>query len=131
MKPIVQCVSDEASMDVVADVVSAAGAHSAKMYTSEEFLKFMIRIDAFYFDLGVVTPDWRRAMKWGAEVANTVRRKPWVMDLVAAGVSGLHLRTSMELLALRPHAVRGDGSRILALYKASLDKNFKVLSSKT
>lgn len=131
LKPIVHCISDEASMDVVAGIVSAAEACPAKMYTPEEFSQFRIHSHAFYFNLGVVTPHWRRAMRWGAEIANTLGRKPWVMDLVAAGVSGFHLRTCIELLALRPHTVRGDGSRILALYKASLDQNYKVFPSKT
>ena len=46
--------------------------------------------------------------------------KPWILDPVAAGASRFRLKACLELVGLKPSVIRGNGSEIIALSKASL-----------
>ena len=46
-----------------------------------------------------------------------------MLDPVAAGGTGFRLKACLELVELRPTVIRGNGSEIIALSKASLGAN--------
>ncbi|CAA0839965.1 Hydroxyethylthiazole kinase [Striga hermonthica] len=126
--PLVQCITNFVSMDLVANVLLAAGASPAMIHSIEEIPDFTPKVHALYINVGTLTPDWLPAMKMAAQVANDCH-KPWVLDPVAAGASRFRLEACLELLKLRPTVVRGNGSEIVALFKASVDENSKGVDS--
>lgn len=123
--PLVQCITNFVSMDLVANVLLAAGASPAMIHSVEEIPDFTPKAHALYINVGTLTPDWLPAMKMAAQVANQSRR-PWVLDPVAAGASRFRLRACVELLTLKPTVVRGNGSEILALLTGSVQEASKV-----
>lgn len=125
LPPLIQCITNFVSMDLVANVLLAAGASPAMIHSVEEIPDFTPKVHALYINVGTLTPDWLPAMKKAAAVANESKR-PWVLDPVAAGASGFRLKACLELLKLRPTVVRGNGSEILALFEGSEDKHSKV-----
>ncbi|KAL8048347.1 hypothetical protein ABFX02_07G058200 [Erythranthe guttata] len=122
--PLIQCITNFVSMDLVANVLLSAGASPAMIHSVEEIPEFTPKIHALYINVGTLTPDWLPAMKMAAEVANRCN-KPWVLDPVAAGASSFRLRACLDLLKLKPTVVRGNGSEIIALFKGSVDQNSK------
>lgn len=124
--PLIQCITNFVSMDLVANVLLSAGASPAMIHSVEEIPDFTPKVHALYINVGTLTPDWLPAMKKAAAVANESNRL-WVLDPVAAGASSFRLRACLDLLALRPSVVRGNGSEILALFKGSVDANSKVI----
>ncbi|KAK4425352.1 Hydroxyethylthiazole kinase [Sesamum alatum] len=126
--PLIQCITNFVSMDLVANVLLAAGASPAMIHSIHEIPDFTPKTHALYVNVGTLTPDWLPAMKMAAQVANECN-KPWVLDPVAAGASGFRLNACLELLKLRPSVVRGNGSEIMALFKGSSDENSKGVDS--
>lgn len=123
--PLVQCITNFVSMDIMANVLLSAGASPAMIHSIEEIPEFTPKAHALCVNMGTLTPNWLPAMKKAAEVANK-EGKPWVLDPVAAGATSFRLKACIELLELKPTVVRGNASEILALFKSSLDSNSKV-----
>ncbi|KAL3620072.1 hypothetical protein CASFOL_034984 [Castilleja foliolosa] len=126
--PLIQCITNLVSMDLVANVLLACGASPAMIHSVQEIPDFTPKTHALYVNVGTLTPDWLPAMKMAAQVANDLN-KPWVLDPVAAGSSGFRLAACLELLNLRPTVVRGNASEIIALFKGSVDQNSKGADS--
>ena len=59
-------------------------------------------------------------MREASQVRTTEAEKPRVLDPVAAGASGFRLKACLEFMGLRPSFIRGNGSEIIALSKASV-----------
>ncbi|KAL2530890.1 Hydroxyethylthiazole kinase [Forsythia ovata] len=115
-------------MDLVANVLLAAGASPAMIHSIEEIPDFTPKAHALYINVGTLTPDWLPAIKLAVQVANE-NKKPWVLDPVAAGASGFRLKACLELLRTNPTVVRGNASEIMALFKGSEDSNSKGVDS--
>ncbi|KAI3469906.1 hypothetical protein Pfo_026569 [Paulownia fortunei] len=126
--PLIQCITNFVSMDLVANVLLSAGASPAMIHSVREISDFTPKTHALYINVGTLTPDWLPAMKMAVQVANECN-KPWVLDPVAAGASGFRLKACLELLKLRPSVVRGNGSEIMALFKGSVDEISKGADS--
>ncbi|KAJ8763877.1 hypothetical protein K2173_003659 [Erythroxylum novogranatense] len=117
--PLVQCITNFVSMDIVANTLLSAGASPAMIHSIEEIPDFTPHAHALCINTGTLSPDWLPAMKVAAEVA-TASGKPWVLDPVAAGASGFRMRACLELVQRKPTVIRGNGSEIIALSKASV-----------
>ncbi|WCJ24184.1 hydroxyethylthiazole kinase family protein [Euphorbia peplus] len=117
--PLIQCITNFVSMDIMANTLLSAGASPAMIHSIQEIPDFTPHTHALCINIGTLSPDWLPAMKAAAEVV-TQLGKPWVLDPVAAGASTFRLNACMELLALKPTVIRGNGSEIIALSKASL-----------
>ncbi|EPS58023.1 hypothetical protein M569_16793, partial [Genlisea aurea] len=126
--PLVQCITNFVSMDIVANVLLSAGASPAMIHSIEEIRDFTPAINVLYINIGTLSPEWLPAMKLAAGVANNCD-KPWVLDPVAAGATGFRLKACLELLELKPTVVRGNASEILALYRGSVEENHKGVDS--
>ncbi|KAJ0810557.1 putative hydroxyethylthiazole kinase [Helianthus annuus] len=117
--PLIQCITNLVSMDIMANTLLAAGASPAMVHSLLEIPDFTPHTQAVVINVGTLTPDWLPAMKAAAGVANQLG-KPWVLDPAAVGASGFRLKACLELIELKPTVVRGNGSEIIALSMASL-----------
>ncbi|XAR62741.1 Hydroxyethylthiazole kinase [Bertholletia excelsa] len=116
--PLVQCITNFVSMDLMANTLLSAGASPAMIHSLQEIPDFTPIADALCINVGTLTADWLPAMK-AAAAAATAAGKPWVLDPVAAGVSVFRLNACLELVELKPTVIRGNASEIMALTKAS------------
>ncbi|EEF44300.1 hydroxyethylthiazole kinase [Ricinus communis] len=126
--PLIQCITNFVSMDLMANTLLAAGASPAMIHSIEEVPDFTPHTQALCINIGTLTPTWLPAMKAAAKLA-TKLGKPWVLDPVAAGASSFRLRSCLELVGMNPTVIRGNGSEIIAISKASLGATKGVDSS--
>lgn len=122
--PLVQCITNLVSMDMVANALLAAGASPAMLHCLREVPDFSPRCDAVYINVGTLSEDWLPSMRAAASAG-----RPWVFDPVAAAASGFRMEACLSLLALRPAVVRGNASEILALASSSDNSSFKGVDS--
>lgn len=118
--PLIQCITNFVSMDLMANTLLSAGASPAMLHSSDEIPDFTPQVDALCINIGTLSGDWLPAMKLAAEWS-TKLGKPWVLDPVAAGASRFRLNACLELLKLKPTVIRGNGSEIISLSKASME----------
>ncbi|KVI00325.1 hydroxyethylthiazole kinase [Cynara cardunculus var. scolymus] len=117
--PLIQCITNLVSMDLMANTLLAAGASPAMVHSVREIPEFTPHTQAVLINVGTLTPDWLPAMKAAAGVAN-VYGKPWVLDPAAVGASSFRLNACLELIELQPTVIRGNGSEIISLSTASI-----------
>ncbi|KFK39704.1 hypothetical protein AALP_AA3G277800 [Arabis alpina] len=116
--PLVQCITNFVSMDLVANTLLSAGASPAMVHSVVEIPDFTPHIHALCVNVGTLTPDWLPSMKSAAELASKLG-KPWVLDPAAVSCSGFRLKSCLELVELKPTVIKGNGSEIIALSSAS------------
>ncbi|GLT56396.1 hypothetical protein SLA2020_294390 [Shorea laevis] len=126
--PLIQCITNFVSMDVMANTLLSAGASPAMIHSAHEIPDFTPQVSALCVNLGTLSDDWIPAMKAAAELASKLGT-PWVLDPVAAGASSFRLKTCLEMVALRPTVIRGNASEIIAVSRASLGSSKGVDSS--
>ncbi|KAK4779335.1 hypothetical protein SAY86_006863 [Trapa natans] len=117
--PLIQCITNFVSMDLVANVLLSAGASPAMIHSLEELPDFTPNVDALCLNVGTLSSDWLPAMKAAACLAGQFG-KPWILDPVAAGATAFRLKACLELVDLKPTVIRGNGSEIIALSNASM-----------
>ncbi len=109
--PLVQCITNYVAMQRAADALLAIGASPAMVHDAREAGGFAGIADALTINIGTLSPHWVEGM----EAAATGARGPWVLDPVAVGATAFRRETAARLMALKPTAVRGNASEILAL----------------
>ena len=112
--PLVQNITNFVAMNVMANVMLAAGASPAMVHAREEVVEFAGLASALSINIGTLDREWASCMILAAE-AMAKRGKPWVLDPVAVGATALRRETGTRLLGLGPTVVRGNASEILAL----------------
>lgn len=112
--PLVHCLTNEVVQTFTANVLLALGASPAMVVAPDEAAQFSALADALLINIGTLYPARAEAMRAAIDAANQAGT-PWVLDPVAVG--GLRYRTEFAktLLALRPAAIRGNASEIMAL----------------
>lgn len=128
--PLIQCITNFVSMDIMANTLLAAGASPAMLHTIEEIPEFTPHVSALCINIGTLSPSWLPSMKSAATFAVQLG-KPWVLDPVAVSASEFRLKACLELLSLKPTVVRGNASEILALSTASKGSDKGVDSSQS
>lgn len=113
-QPLVHCMTNDVVQNITANVLLALHASPAMVIDPEEAAQFAALADALLINVGTLTRDRRDAMLAAVQAANAAQ-KPWVLDPVAVGALALRSEFCQQLLALRPAAVRGNASEILAL----------------
>lgn len=126
--PLIQCITNYVSMDLMANTLLSAGASPAMIHSLREIPDFTPQIHALCINVGTLTDDWLPAMRTAAKLA-TQLGKPWVLDPVAAGATSFRLQACLELVELKPTVIRGNGSEIMALCKGSVGSSKGVDSS--
>lgn len=112
--PLVHNITNYVAMQRMADILLAAGAAPAMIHAREEAAEFAAIAAALTVNIGTLSPYWTESMAEAAAAARGAGR-PWVLDPVAAGATGYRRAISARLLALKPDAVKGNASEILAL----------------
>lgn len=117
--PLIQCITNFVSMDIMANTLLAAGASPAMVHGVEEMSDFTAHANALCINIGTLSPEWIFSMKTAAVKANELG-KPWVLDPVGAGASRFRTERCLELIGLRPAVIRGNASEIMAVVGASV-----------
>ncbi len=112
--PLTHCITNSVVTGFTANVLLALGAAPAMVDIVGEAGVFAGAASGLLINLGTPTPEQRAASleaTAGASAAGT----PWVLDPVAIGVLPVRTALAHELADVRPTAIRGNASEILAL----------------
>ncbi|WP_255572729.1 hydroxyethylthiazole kinase [Leucobacter tenebrionis] len=111
--PLVQCLTNTVTTNLVANAVLAVGGSPAMVDIPGEAGVFAGTAGAVLINVGTPSAEQRGAMIEAARAASQAGT-PWVLDPVGIG---LPVRTDLvrELMSLRPTAIRGNASEIRAL----------------
>lgn len=112
--PLVQNITNFVAMNIMANVLLAAGASPAMVHARAESVEFAALAQALSINLGTPDPEWGCSMEETA-AAISAAGKPWVLDPVAVGATAFRRALAARLVALRPTVIRGNASEILAL----------------
>lgn len=112
--PLVHCLTNEVVQSFTANVLLALGAFPAMVVEAEEAAQFSTIANSLLINIGTLHPSRAESMLAAIQAANQ-SATPWVLDPVAVG--GLTYRTDFahQLLSLKPAAIRGNASEIMAL----------------
>lgn len=116
--PLIHCMTNDVVQTFTANVLLALGCSPAMVIEPEEAEQFAAVANSLLINVGTLTGERQHSMRLAVHSANTAKTA-WVLDPVAAGA--LHFRTRFchELLALKPAAIRGNASEIMALVGSS------------
>lgn len=123
--PLVQCITNFVSMDLMANALLAAGASPAMVHSLREIEDFTPRVDALCVNIGTLSDGWLPSMQAAAAAASRAGR-PWVLDPVAVSASDFRMEACLGLVALGPTVIRGNPSEIIALSSACRARDSKV-----
>ena len=112
-RPLIQCITNYVAMDITANLLLAAGAAPAMVHSERE--AGSAHRSALLVNTGTLDPSWTAGMR--AAVA-ACRGAPWVLDPVGVGATAARTETCAELASLKPTAVKGNASEIIALATA-------------
>ncbi|CFR22292.1 hydroxyethylthiazole kinase [Yersinia kristensenii] len=112
--PLVHCLTNEVVQSFTANVLLALGAFPAMVVEPEEAAQFSAMANSLLINIGTLHRARAESML-SAVIAANQAGTPWVLDPVAVG--GLAYRTDFarHLLTLKPAAIRGNASEIMAL----------------
>lgn len=112
--PLTHCITNSVVTGFTANVLLALGAAPAMVDIVGESGLFAGIASGLLVNLGTPTPEQREAALEAATGA-TASGTPWVLDPVAIGALPVRTNLAHDLVALRPTAIRGNASEILAL----------------
>ncbi|PRA78654.1 hydroxyethylthiazole kinase [Microbacterium sp. MYb66] len=112
--PLTHCITNAVVTGFTANVLLAVGAAPAMVDIVGEAEMFAGVASGLLINLGTPTPE-QRAASLEAVAGATASGTPWVLDPVAIGALPVRTALAHELVALRPTAIRGNASEILAL----------------
>lgn len=112
--PLVHCLTNEVVQSFTANVLLALGAFPAMVVEPKEAAQFSAMANGLLINIGTLHRTRAESMLAAIAAANQAAT-PWVLDPVAVG--GLAYRTEFahHLLTLKPAAIRGNASEIMAL----------------
>lgn len=112
--PLTHCMTNDVVQTFTANVLLALGASPAMVIEAEEAEQFATFADALLINVGTLTAPRAQSMRRAIESA-VAAGKPWTLDPVAVGALTFRTRFCHQILALKPAAIRGNASEILAL----------------
>ncbi|MFC0225123.1 hydroxyethylthiazole kinase [Serratia aquatilis] len=112
--PLIHCLTNEVVQELTANVLLALGASPAMVVEPQEAEQFSRVADALLINIGTLHQPRAEAMLAAVEAANQAG-KPWVLDPVAVGGLEYRTRFAQHLLAMKPAAIRGNASEVMAL----------------
>ena len=112
--PLTHCMTNDVVQTFTANVLLALGASPAMVIEAEEAEQFAAMADALLINVGTLTSPRAQSMRRAIESAVN-SGKPWTLDPVAVGALAFRSRFCQQILTLKPAAIRGNASEILAL----------------
>ncbi|XP_050885443.1 hydroxyethylthiazole kinase [Lathyrus oleraceus] len=122
--PLIQCITNFVSMDLMANTLLSAGASPAMVHSIQEIPDFTPRVSALCINVGTLSPESLPAMITAAKLCSQLDI-PWVLDPVAVSASSFRFDACVQLVILKPTVIRGNASEIIALsssYESSTSK---------
>ncbi|RXG28182.1 hydroxyethylthiazole kinase [Leeuwenhoekiella palythoae] len=114
--PLVQNITNYVVMNNTANALLAVGASPIMAHAHPEMQSMQAICQALVINIGTLDEYWVESMILAVAAANQ-NNKPWILDPVGAGATAYRDEVLSELLALKPTAIRGNASEILALAK--------------
>lgn len=112
--PLTHCITNTVVTGFTANVLLAVGAAPAMVDIVGEAEMFAGVASGLLVNLGTPTPE-QRAATLEAVAGAAASGTPWVLDPVAIGMLPVRTALARRLAELRPTAIRGNASEILAL----------------
>lgn len=130
--PLVQCVTNYVSMDIMANVLIAANmspamAHGGVCGEAAEFAKLASGVN---INLGTLDEDWALGAKESAKVCIEMK-KPWVLDPVGFGAMAYRTGVIKELIQMGPTVLKGNASEMITCAKLTFPEDFKDVPATT
>ncbi|VEJ56244.1 hydroxyethylthiazole kinase [Pragia fontium] len=116
--PLVHCLTNQVVQNFTANVLLALGASPAMVVAPQEVADFSAIAGALLVNVGTLNDSQAEAMLCAVTSANH-HEVPWVLDPVAVGGLGYRTEFCRRLLTLKPAAIRGNASEIMALAGSS------------
>ena len=116
-KPVVLCLTNYVSADLVANSLLAVGASPIMSQDIREIEELVAISNALYINIGTLDQEFVSRCFNAAELAKRYN-KPIVLDPVGAGASKIRTKTAIDFLSICD-IVRGNASEIIALTQAN------------
>jgi hydroxyethylthiazole kinase len=113
-RPLVHNLTNAVVANFTANALLALGAAPAMAEGVDEVTDFAASADAVVINLGMLSPERATVMRMAVRSASAASL-PWALDPVGVGAIPQRTRFAQELGLLRPAAIRGNASEILAL----------------
>lgn len=126
--PLVHNITNFVVMNNTANALLAIGASPIMAHAHSEIDEMTNLCGSLVINIGTLDEYWGQSMLAAAKKANQLN-KPYVIDPVGAGATHYRDKTLAQLIALRPTAIRGNASEILALAKFNKTKTKGVDST--
>ncbi|QBG47613.1 hydroxyethylthiazole kinase [Verrucomicrobia bacterium S94] len=126
--PLVHNITNYVVMNNTANALLAVGASPIMAHALQEIDEMVALCSALVVNIGTLDHAWSDAMLQAACRARALK-KPWILDPVGAGATSYRDEVLSRLIALRPTAIRGNASEILALANANQSKTKGVDST--
>ncbi|WP_372796160.1 hydroxyethylthiazole kinase [Pontiella sp.] len=126
--PLVHNITNYVVMNNTANALLAIGASPIMAHAREEIDEMVALCGALVVNIGTLDHAWSDAMLKAGHRAQSLE-KPWILDPVGAGATSYRDQILSRLVALRPTAIRGNASEILALAKANQSRTKGVDST--
>lgn len=112
--PLIGSVTNNITINFVANAQLAVGGSAAMVYVSDEAEQLAAAGGAFYINVGGLLPVHEETLP---RVARRLHAdgKPWVLDPVAVGIGTLRTRLLLQFKDCKPDVIRGNASEIIAL----------------
>ncbi|MFM0999722.1 hydroxyethylthiazole kinase [Yersinia enterocolitica] len=112
--PLVHCLTNEVVQSFTANVLLALGALPAMVVEPQEAAQFSTMANSLLINIGTLHRARAESMLRAITAANQAGT-PWVLDPVAVGALAYRTDFAHHLLTLKPAAIRGNASEIMAL----------------
>ncbi|EDE2632306.1 hydroxyethylthiazole kinase [Salmonella enterica subsp. enterica] len=126
LSPLTHCMTNDVVQTFTANTLLALGASPAMVIDPVEARPFAAIANALLINVGTLTASRADAMRAAVESAYDAKT-PWTLDPVAVGALEFRRRFCLDLLSLRPAAIRGNASEILALSGMALARQIDCI----
>ena len=116
-KPLVLCLTNYVTMDLMANSLLALGAAPLMSESIDEIEELVTISQAVYINIGTLNEAFMERALLAAQIANTLN-KPVILDPVGAGASRLRTTAAMKLVPFAT-VIRGNASEIISLSGAN------------
>lgn len=115
LNPVILCIANPVAMNFNANALLSVGASPLMSCSAEEMRELTMLSSALYVNIGCPDRFVLEAARIAVRTASQAGR-PWVLDPVGAGISGLRTGIVRELIGIAPPAIiRGNASEIKAV----------------
>ena len=112
--PMAGSVTNNVTIDFVANAQLAVGGSAAMVYLPDEAECLGLAGGAFYMNTGTLIPVLGETMPHAARVLHEAG-KPWVLDPVGLGIGSLRTQILEAMKPFPPSVVRGNASEVIGL----------------